>query len=189
MDGRGLPVCWAACKGPNPDFVTDGQSVVTLGSMSNPDSYIADFGKAGSAGGGEGPSGWGFAGFASEREELLAVRVAERILRLDGRSFASLAALCRRGTRGACASVAARLGCDVSLVERKDGLVRRMFARLGGCDAADWDVLRLKALGLNQSEVAARSRVSKQAVSKRARRIRERTGISVGDVHSPRYHI
>ena len=33
MDGLGLPVCWAACPGPNDGFQTDGQSMVCLGSM------------------------------------------------------------------------------------------------------------------------------------------------------------
>ena len=40
MDGLGLPVCWAACPGPNTDFTTDGQSMVTLGGMPDPDKYV-----------------------------------------------------------------------------------------------------------------------------------------------------
>lgn len=41
-DGLGLPVCWAACPGPNADFQTDGQSVVTLGALEDPDVFIQD---------------------------------------------------------------------------------------------------------------------------------------------------
>lgn len=182
MDGRGLPVCWAACCGPNRGFATDGQSVVTLGGLGNPEAYVADFGRSwlSARADGAGPTAWGFKGFSSEREELLAVRVAERILRLGGREFAALASLCRRRTRAANRRVAERIGCDVGLVERPDGVVRRILSRLCGCSAGDWDVLRLKALGLCQSEVARRAKVSKQAVSKRVRRIRERTGLAVG---------
>ena len=37
MDGKGLPVCFAGCPGPNTGFQTDGQSMVTLGGMEGQD--------------------------------------------------------------------------------------------------------------------------------------------------------
>lgn len=40
MNGLGLPVCWAGCDGPNPEFLTDGQSMVTLGGMQDADTYL-----------------------------------------------------------------------------------------------------------------------------------------------------
>lgn len=40
MNGLGLPVCYAACPGPNKNFATDGKSVVTLGSMEDPTGFL-----------------------------------------------------------------------------------------------------------------------------------------------------
>lgn len=40
MNGLGVPVCFAGCKGPNPNFQTDGKSIVTIGSMEDPSGFI-----------------------------------------------------------------------------------------------------------------------------------------------------
>ena len=40
MNGKGLPVCWAACDGPQTEETTDGQSLVFLGGMPTPDNFI-----------------------------------------------------------------------------------------------------------------------------------------------------
>ena len=40
MNGLCLPVCYAACPGPNKNFATDGKSVVTLGGMEDPTGFL-----------------------------------------------------------------------------------------------------------------------------------------------------
>lgn len=42
FNGKKHPICFV-CPGPNQDFITDGESMVTLGNMENPDSYIDAF--------------------------------------------------------------------------------------------------------------------------------------------------
>lgn len=43
MNGKGLPVCLAGCPGPREDFASDGESMVTLGGMPDPEKYLATF--------------------------------------------------------------------------------------------------------------------------------------------------
>lgn len=40
MNGKGLPVCWAACKGPSENFGTDGKKMMALGVLDNPETFI-----------------------------------------------------------------------------------------------------------------------------------------------------
>lgn len=42
FNGKKHPICFV-CPGPTQDFITDGQSIVTIGGMENPDSYIDAF--------------------------------------------------------------------------------------------------------------------------------------------------
>lgn len=40
MNGKGLPVCWAACKGPSECFGTDGKKMISLGGIEEEESFI-----------------------------------------------------------------------------------------------------------------------------------------------------
>lgn len=40
MNGKGLPVCWAACKGPSEVFGTGGQNMMTLGGLASEDEFL-----------------------------------------------------------------------------------------------------------------------------------------------------
>ena len=246
MNGKGLPVCWAACPGPNQDFTTDGESMVMLGGMENPDSYLAAYSVGGR---GEEPAEvrrmvadidgeesanpdddghrWSFAGFESESEETRAARIAERLLSIDGSTMEMLMKLHRRNVvtvhgetkdgsrvsevfptiheargwaRVRCRAgrysveedrrtVAERIGCDMHSVNDENGIVSRIFARLHGMNAGDWDNIRSKAMGLKQTTAARLMMVTKQAVSKREKKIALSAGVSIGKSHELRSQV
>lgn len=41
-NGLGLPVCYAACPGPNSNYQCDGQDIVTLGSLDDEESFVSE---------------------------------------------------------------------------------------------------------------------------------------------------
>ena len=102
MDGLGLPVCWAACPGPNDGFQTDGMAMVTLGGMPDADAFVERFGKKDSASDGrvlEDAGGSMARGFASA------------LLRLDSRGWDSLRDACaRKDAKAATAIMGVPLG-------------------------------------------------------------------------------
>jgi len=164
MDGLGLPVCWAACPGPNDGFQTDGQSMVSLGGMADADAFVGRF--------------------AAERPEAAGETFGGRergfaagLMRLDSRGWDALKEACgRRDAKAASALMGVPLAMFRGPGGGWDGSVAdRIMGRAGGIDGATWERVRSILAGRSQSDVARMGLVSKQAVSKaiRAAAIRE----------------
>lgn len=170
MDGMGLPVCWAACPGPNDGFSTDGMSMVTLGGMAGQegaDAYLnarmamearlaRDSEKDG---GGSASAGGKLKGFAAG------------LLRLDSRGFAALKEACARKDAKAAASL---MGVPMGMFRGPDGkwegsAADMVMARVGRIDGQTWEKVRGILSGRSQQDVARMSLVTKQAVNKTLR--------------------
>jgi hypothetical protein len=163
MDGLGLPVCWAACPGPNEGFATDGQRMVTLGGMDDPDGFLGRTARRVHADGGGKPS-------AGETMELC---VASRMLEIGARAWEDFRAACARRDPKAAARI---LGAPQGAFRGAGGgwegsVVARMMERVGMLNAKAWDVVRRMALGDTQKRVADLEWVSKQAMSARVNRM------------------
>lgn len=167
MDGLGLAVCWAACPGPQNDWATDGQSLVSLGGMPAPDEYLergmlAEWRRRRDEAASEDGNG----------RRALDLLAASRLLQLAAPEFDALRdALREDDSRGA----AAVLGVPLAAVRGAGSPVRRMMDAIGGdVDGSRWEVLRRAALGDAQARTARLGNVSKQAVSRRLARIAQR---------------
>ena len=159
MDGLGLPVCWAACPGPNDGFQADGQSVVCLGAMDGQEGADAFVGR--------------FAADAQERADG-AFGSAERgfaagLMRLDSRGWEEMkAAVASMDARSAARIAGVPLGMFRGPRGKWEGSVAdRVMSRVGQVDGATWEQVRGVLSGRSQSEVARLGLVTKQAVSKR----------------------
>ena len=173
MDKLGLPVCWAACPGPNDDFSTDGQKMVTLGGMEDPDGFVAAMGDAGKMvadgfcfddsdanDGGEG------------RDQMLFI-LASRALLLSGNAWDAFRNACaEKNARNASKAAGAPLGAFRGPNGRWDGsAAERLMGRLGALDAKNWEAVRRLALGDAQKRVADLTLVRKQAMNQRIKRL------------------
>lgn len=167
MDGMGLPVCWAACDGPQDDFSTDGQKMVTLGGMPDPDGFVGRMSSDAGRGGGEGSDGMAMARF-----------VLSRLLDADAEEWDAFRAACeRRDAKSAAQAVGLPKGAFRGEGGGWDGsAVAMIMERIGCLDARAWDTVRRIALGDSQSRLAALEMVTKQAISARLKRMVRRTG-------------
>lgn len=192
MDGLGLPVCWACCPGPNTDFATDGQSMVTLGGMPDADRYLGVEGldevadvndgverivaavDASVEGGTDEPSP------AANRDEWGAVArlAASRFLGMGAPEWERFRKVFSAGRSAEAAAVA---GLPRSSLVNPTSVVRKMAERLAGVDGCKWQIMRLAALRRTQSEIAGLlGGISKQAVSGHKKRIVKRTAWAAG---------
>lgn len=165
MDGLGLPVCWAACPGPNDGFQTDGQSMVSLGGMADADAFVGRFAA-------ERPETAGEAFGGRERG------FAAGLMRLDSRGWDSLKEACgRRDAKAASAVMGVPLGMFRGPGGGWDGSVAdRIMRRAGGIDGRTWEKVREMLRGRSQAEVARMGLVSKQAVGKAIKAAARREG-------------
>ena len=163
MDGLGLPVCWAACPGPNDGFQTDGQSMVLLGGM-------------------EGQEGADAFVWAREAYDARCARTSKASGRGTSRARGFAAALMRLDSAGwdalreACAakdakSAASLAGVPLGMFRGPSGgwegsAADMVMSRVGRIDGATWERVRGLLGGASRQEVANRGLVSKQAVSK-----------------------
>lgn len=176
MDGLGLPVCWACCPGPNAEFTTDGQSMVTLGGMPDADRYLGVEGMDEVADANDGVErivagvDGADAGDRSRGEDRGAILIlaASRFLAMGAPEWERFRAALPKGNGEEAAAVA---GMPRSSF-RRGTKVREMADRLVEFDGCKWQILRLAALRRSQSEIAELlGGISKQAVSGHKKRI------------------
>ena len=167
MNGLGLPVCWAACPGPNEGFGTDGQSLVTTGGMEAPNEFIERYARR------PNPKGRDerITATLSKDGEEAALSLARRISDFDGRTWSEFIAAFSKGAEGRReAARIARLPPDSF---DDDGSPQcRMVKAMSCLDGEDFCILRRRIESANCSQTARSMLVTKQAVSKRERRIR-----------------
>ena len=163
MNGLGLPVCWAGCDGPNPEFQTDGQSMVTLGGMPDSSSYLGRMMSRDNAGSPD-------ARMFSAMDRMLAAA----ILSMDAERWDGFRAACDRKD----ARSAARLsGVPAAAFRGRHGgwdesPAHRIMAAMGRLSAQQLEIVRGLARGLTQKRIAdLASGISKQAVHTQIKRI------------------
>lgn len=174
MDGLRLPVCWAACPGPNENFGSDGKDMVTLGGMDDPDKYIGEriaeeemrpaSVRQGGVGSGAEPEKSAFA--------PMLVVLAKRVLLLSGPKWDEFRGACaRRDAKAAAKASGAPLGAFRGPDGRWDGsAAERLMAQISGLDARGWEMARRLAMGDTQKRAADLMLVRKQAVNQRLKR-------------------
>lgn len=168
MNGRGLPVCWAACPGPNEALGTYGQNMVTLGGMADESGFISrhleeDYRR----GRKESADSW-VDGIGEEESPAPArdrkLFILQRLLDADGRTFGRIAEMLEAGMPRRAAE----------LVGIPAGMARDLAAVMDavrGVRPAQWDVVRHIAMGETQAKVAEMLGVRKQAVNQNLRRM------------------
>lgn len=174
MNGLALPVCWAACPGPNENFGSDGEDKVTLGGMDDPDKYIGErisdevaqpaSVRRGGIGSGAEPE-------RSQFEPML-VALAKRVLLLSGPGWDEFRAACaRRDAKSAARASGAPLGAFRGPGGTWAGsAAERLVAQISGLDARGWEMARRLAMGDSQKRVADLTLVRKQAMNQRLKR-------------------
>ena len=186
MDGLGLPVCWACCPGPNAEFATYGQNMVTLGGMPDADRYLGVEGLDEVADAKDGVErivaavDESDAGREAGRDEwgALARLAASRFLGMGAPEWEEFRAAFSAGRSAEAAAVA---GLPRSSLVNPTSVVREMAERLAGIDGCRWQIMRLAALRRSQSEIAGLlGGISKQAVSGHKKRIVKRTAWAAG---------
>jgi hypothetical protein len=164
MNGLGLPVCWAGCDGPNPEFQTDGQSMVTLGGMPDSSTYL---GRRMARRENDGVEGRMFT--------AMETALAAAILRMDAKGWAAFSAACaeadaRRAAMAAGVPLAAFRGPGGKW---EGSPADRIMAAMGGLTPQQLEIVRGLAHGLTQKRIAdLSSGVSKQAVHTRLGRLK-----------------
>lgn len=168
MDGLGLPVCWACCPGPNEGFSTDGQSMVTTGGMEAPSEFIARNAQNSN----QPRRADSITATLTPTDEARAMSVLRRISVLDGRGWREFVKAYRgNGTEGR--RMAARMiGASRSTFDADGSPQCRLVEALSRFDAEDFCILRQRMASANCSSAAATMLVTKQAVSKREKRMR-----------------
>ncbi|MBQ1429359.1 MAG: hypothetical protein IIZ06_06790 [Kiritimatiellae bacterium] len=170
MDGLGLPVCWAACPGPNDGYQTDGQSMVTLGGMPDADAYVERFSAE------EARRADSDVAQREDRFGGMARGFAAGLMRLDSRGWDALKDACARmDARAASALMGVPLGMFRGPRGGWDGSVAdRVMGMVGGIGGDTWEQVRGVLSGRSQSDVARLGLVTKQAVSKRMKKAARR---------------
>ena len=181
MNGLGVPVCFAGCKGPNPLFNTDGKSIVTIGSMEDPSGFLEkerlkDPTKPEKA---ERRVSYDPVTATLRRdEENVAAAILRAMLRLGSWQWAEFKALASSDGRGNTLTrmndrrAAARL---ISVA--KDAFLKdespacRIVRELLMLDGEDWVLLRERMREMTGASSARRMLVTKQAISARETRI------------------
>lgn len=167
MDGLGLPVCWACCPGPNEGFATDGQSLVTTDGMEAPSEFIARNAQTGTPRRAESVTAT-----LTLADENRAMSVLRRISNLDGRGWQAFVRAFTEGGIGGRRAAARMIGASRGTFDAESSPQNRLVAALAKFDAEDFCVLRQRMADMNCSWTAATMFVTKQAVSKREKRMR-----------------
>ena len=182
MNGLGVPVCFAGCKGPNPNFQTDGKSIVTIGSMEDPSGFIEkerlkDPTKPAEEQ--ERRVSYDPVTASLRRdEENVASAILRAMIRLDSaewREFRTYASsdgrgntLARRNDRRAAARMIS-VSKDAFLKDESPAC--RIVRELRMLDGEDWILLRERMREMTGASSARRMLVTKQAISAREKRI------------------
>lgn len=164
MNGLGLPVCWAGCDGPNPEFQTDGQSMVTLGGMPDSAAYL---GRRMARPANDGAHGRMFS--------AMETALAAAILRMDAKAWRAFSDACAEAdARGAAKAAGVPLAAFRGPGGKWEGSpADRIMAAMGGMSAQQLEIVRGLAHGLTQKRIAdLSSGVSKQAVHTRLGRLK-----------------
>lgn len=172
MNGLGLPVCWACCPGPNEGFGTDGQSLVTMGGMEAPAEYLER--NANVAIRPQRPES--VTATLSPADESRAMTVLRRICDLDGEGWRAFVAAFRDGGAEGRRRAAAMIGASRGTFDGDGSPQVRLVSALSGFDAEDFCVLRQRMADASCTAAAEAMFVTKQAVSKREKRMRMKAG-------------
>ena len=169
MDGLGLPVCWAACPGPNEGFATDGQSIVSIGGMEAPAEFLERNARLEVR---QRPES--VTATLSPGDEVRTLAILRRISALDGRGWRRfIAAFMSDGTEGR-RTAARMIGVSRASFDCMESPQCRLVLALSSFDAEDFCVLRQRLAAANGSQAAAAMLVSRQAVSKREGKMRKK---------------
>lgn len=167
MNGLGLPVCAYGCDGPNPEFSTDGQRMVSLGGMPDADAYLA---RSMAIEKRVGPGGREM--FRPDERA-----VAAAVLAMDSAEWEEFSAACaRRDVAAASAAAGLALGAFRGPGGGWEGsVVDRLMAAMAGLSGAEHDVVKGLAERRTQSGMARlQGGISKQAVHARIGRLGRR---------------
>lgn len=182
MNGLGVPVCFAGCKGPNPNFQTDGKSIVTIGSMEDPSGFIEkerlnDPTKPAEEQ--ERMVSYDPVTASLRRdEEIIASEILRKMLSIGRVKWAEFKALSTSDGRGKTSTrmndrlAAARMIDVPDRAFLKDEYPAcRIVRELLMLDGEDWVLLRERMREMTGASSARRMLVTKQAISAREKRI------------------
>lgn len=172
MNGLGLPVCWAACPGPNMNFATDGKKMVTLGAMGDADGFLGRNGHTGRT------PDMRQGGVVAERkdgkkEDSTLLLLTAKLLKLSGANWEAY----KKAVEAKNAKMAAKIaGAPLGAFRGPDGgwdgsAAQVLSEKLGAFDAQNWEAIRRLATGEEQKRVADLTLVKKQAMNQRLDRL------------------
>lgn len=166
MNGAGLPVCWAACRGPSEVFGTDGQKIVTFGGIDDETAFVAKFSIKGAAKCEDENS------IARSKTESRMIVVISRLLTLDGKRFQVVKEIFASAKGVDDNSKAMNLlAQELCLPRQLKDDIASIMKQLVTLTAVQWEIVRGIALGENQAKIAAKLGVRKQAVNQHIDRL------------------
>lgn len=169
MNGRCLPVCWAACPGPNEALGTDGQRIVTTGGMADESGFIARYiNEEYKRSRHENCSDAWVDAIDDEDVETKPrdrrLFILQRLLDIDGRMFGRIVQEVVAGeAKGAADLIAVPAGAAKELAA--------VMAMFEGVKPAQWEIVRRIAKGETQAKVAQMLNIRKQAVNQSLKRM------------------
>lgn len=165
MNGMGLPVCWACCPGPNENFATDGQNIVSIDVMAESSGFAEMRVKDDGIRKSEIERLIGEIDGESEDEPEwrgLLVAVASRIIRMTGSEIKDFIKAWNLGKYDV---VTEMINISWRVLQLSRPAIDQMIQRLNEMTENQWNVARLTLLGKSQAEISRLMRFTSRQVA------------------------